>query len=183
METGTGGCRAAPRTCLNQSCLQAVLLQSHASQFVLRDLATLVLKNSWATPGPEQARGGSARGPGWACLGFSIPSRPPRHRGKPPRPACGSAEPRLPVRPPGSRNPGPQELPASRRSSVAARDTSCCISQYVGWPLQTTVNGYGRKLSVGTGPHVSGHECASLAFHHSDRSGSLRQDQQGVQKK
>ena len=69
MKTGTGGCRAAPRTCLNQSCLQAVLLQSHASQFVLRDLATLVLKNSRATPGPEQARGGSARGPGWACLG------------------------------------------------------------------------------------------------------------------
>ena len=34
---------------------------------------------------------------------------------------------------------------ASRRSSVAARGTSCCISQYVGWPLQKPVNGYGRK--------------------------------------
>ena len=94
-----------------------------------------------------------------------------------------SAEPRLPVRPPGARNPGPQELPAGRRSSVAARDTSCCISQYVGWPLQRLVNGYGRKWSVGTGPHVSEHERASLAFHHSGRSGSLRQYQQGVRKK
>ena len=46
MKTGTGGCRAAPRTSLNQSCLPAVLLQSHASQFVLRDLAILALKNS-----------------------------------------------------------------------------------------------------------------------------------------
>ena len=34
---------------------------------------------------------------------------------------------------------------ASRRSSVAARGNSCCISQYVGWPLQKLVNGYGRK--------------------------------------
>ena len=46
MKTGTGGCRAAPRTSLNQPCLPAVLLQSHASQFVLRDLAILALKNS-----------------------------------------------------------------------------------------------------------------------------------------
>ena len=35
---------------------------------------------------------------------------------------------------------------------------------------------------MGTGPHVSEHERASLAFHHSGRSGSLRQDQQGVRK-
>ena len=34
---------------------------------------------------------------------------------------------------------------ATRRSNVAARGTSCCISQYVGWPLQKPVNGYGRK--------------------------------------
>ena len=59
-----------------------------------------------------------------------------------------SAEPRLPVRPPGSRNPGPQELPASRRSSVAARDTSCCISQYVGWPLQSQTCEWLRKKMI-----------------------------------
>ena len=80
MKTSTGACRAAPRTCLNQSCLPAVLLQSHASQFVLRDLATLVLKNSRATPGPEQARGGSARGPGWVCPGFSRSRKAPAPR-------------------------------------------------------------------------------------------------------
>ena len=46
MKTGTGGCRAAPRTCLNQPRLPAVLLQRHASQFVLRDLAILALKST-----------------------------------------------------------------------------------------------------------------------------------------
>ena len=35
---------------------------------------------------------------------------------------------------------------------------------------------------MGTGPHVSEHERTSLAFRHSDRSGSLCQDQQGVRK-
>ena len=68
MKTGTGGCRAAPRTCLNQSCSPAVLLPSHASQIVLRDLAILVLKNPRATPWP---RAGERNLGGRAWLGLS----------------------------------------------------------------------------------------------------------------